>query len=34
MNGKKTRGRKPDLMAEAYPELQALLKQHFKFRGL
>ena len=26
MNGARTRGRKPDRMAEAYPELQALIK--------
>ena len=26
MNGNRTRGRKPDRMAEAYPELQALIK--------
>jgi len=30
MNGTRTRGRKPDRMAEAYPELQALLKVHIK----
>ena len=30
MNGTRTRGRKPDRMAEAYPELQALLKVHVK----
>lgn len=27
LQGTKTRGRRPDRMAEAYPELQALLKQ-------
>ena len=26
MNGTRTRGRRPDLMGEAYPELQALVK--------
>ena len=30
MNGARTRGRKPDRMAEAYPELQALLKVRIK----
>jgi len=31
MNGKRTRGRKPDRMAEAYPELQAIVRQlYFK----
>jgi len=30
MNGIRTRGRKPDLMDKAYPELQALLKVHVK----
>ena len=30
MNGTRTRGRKPDRMAEAYPELQAFLKLHIK----
>ncbi len=34
LKGTKTRGRRPDRMAEAYPELQTLLKQRFKFRGL
>ena len=34
MSGSRTRGRRPDRMAEAYPELQTLLKQRFKFRGL
>jgi hypothetical protein len=34
MSGGRTRGRRPDRMAEAYPELQTLLKQRFKFRGL
>ena len=28
LKGTKTRGRRPDLMDEAYPELQALLKGH------
>ena len=32
MNGTRTRGRRPDRMAEAYPELQALLKVHIKSR--
>ena len=30
MNGTRTRGRKPDRMAEAYPELQAILKARIK----
>ena len=30
MSGGRTRGRRPDRMAEAYPELQALLKVHIK----
>jgi hypothetical protein len=30
MSGGRTRGRRPDRMAEAYPELQALLKVHVK----
>ena len=30
MNGIRTRGRKPDRMAEAYPELQLFLKAHIK----
>jgi hypothetical protein len=30
LKGTKTRGRRPDRMAEAYPELQALLKVHIK----
>ena len=30
MNGNRTRGRKPDRMAEAYPELQAILKARIK----
>ncbi len=30
MTGGRTRGVKPNRMAEAYPELQALLKEHFK----
>ena len=30
MNGTKTRGRKPDRIAEAYPELQDLIKVHFQ----
>jgi hypothetical protein len=34
MSGGRTRGRRPGRMAEAYPELQTLLKQRFKFRGL
>ena len=34
MTGGRTRGRRPDHMAEAYPELQTLLKQRFKFMGL
>ena len=34
MSGGRTRGRRPDRMAEAYPELQTLLKQRFNFRGL
>jgi hypothetical protein len=29
MNGNRTRGRKPDRMAEAYPELHAICKAHF-----
>ena len=29
MNGNRTRGRKPDRMAEAYPELHAIFKAHF-----
>ena len=29
MSGGRTRGRRPDRMAEAYPELQTLLKQRF-----
>ena len=33
-SGGRTRGRRPDRMAEAYPELQTLLKQRYKFRGL
>ena len=32
MSGGKTRGRRPDRMAGAYPELQALLKLHIKSR--
>ena len=34
MSGGRTRGRRPDRMADAYPELQTLLKQRFNFRGL
>jgi hypothetical protein len=36
MSGGRTRGRRPDRMAEIFPELQTLLKlkQRFKFRGL
>ena len=30
LKGAKTRGRRPDRMAEAYPELQAFLKLHIK----
>jgi len=30
MSGSRTRGIKPNRMAEAYPELQTLLKQHIK----
>ena len=30
LRGAKTRGRRPDRMAEAYPELQELLKAHVK----
>jgi hypothetical protein len=30
MSGGRTRGVKPNLMAEAYPELQAILKEHIK----
>ena len=30
MSGGRTRGAKPSRMAEAYPELQALLKEHCK----
>ena len=30
LKGPRTRGVKPDRMAEAYPELQALLKLHIK----
>ena len=32
MSGGRTRGVKPNRMAEAYPELQALLKLHIKSR--
>jgi hypothetical protein len=32
MSGGRTRGRRPDRMAEAYPELQALLEVHIKNR--
>ena len=32
LRGAKTRGRRPDRMAEAYPELQALLKLRIKSR--
>ena len=32
MSGGKTRGRRPDRMAGAYPELQTLLKLHIKSR--
>ena len=32
MSGGRSRGRRPDRMAEAYPELQALLKAHVKRR--
>jgi len=32
MSGGRTRGRRPDRMAEVYPELQALLKLHIKSR--
>ena len=32
ITGGRTRGRRPDRMAEAYPELQALLKVHIKSR--
>ena len=34
MSGGRTRGRRPDRMAEVFPELQTLLKHRFKFRGL
>ena len=34
MSGGRSRGRRPDRMAEVFPELQTLLKQRFKFRGL
>ena len=34
MSGGRTRGVKPNRMAEAYPELQAVLKQRFKFTDL
>ena len=34
MSGTRSRGAKSKQMAEAYPELQSLLKQRFKFRGL
>ena len=30
MSGGRTRGRRPDRMSEAYPELQTLLKVHIK----
>ena len=30
MSGGRTRGRRPDRMAEAYPELQSFLKLHIK----
>ena len=30
LRGAKTRGRRPDRMAEAYPELQALLKERVR----
>lgn len=30
MSGGRTRGRRPDRMAEAYPEIQELLKAHTK----
>jgi len=30
MSGNRTLGRRPDRMAEAYPELQAFLKLHVK----
>ena len=33
MSGDRTRGRRPNRMAEAYPEFQTLLKQRFKLRG-
>jgi hypothetical protein len=29
LKGTRTRGRRPDRIAEAYPELQALLKERF-----
>ena len=32
MNGTRTRGRQPDRMAEAYPELQEILKNYLKAR--
>ena len=34
MSGGRTRGRRPDRMAEAYPEFQTLLKQRFKSTDL
>jgi hypothetical protein len=34
MSGTRSRGAKSKQMAEAYPELQTLLKQRLKFRGL
>ena len=33
ISGGRTRGRRPSRTAEAYPELQTLFIQHFKFRG-
>ena len=32
MSGPRTRGRRPDRMAEAYPELQTLLRAYFRDR--
>ena len=32
MGGTRTRGRKPDRMAEAYPELQTLMRAYFRDR--
>ncbi|NBV95616.1 MAG: hypothetical protein EBR90_02350 [Actinobacteria bacterium] len=34
MSGSRTRGRRPDRMAETYPELQALLRRRIKSTDL